>query len=313
MIIDTHIHIFGSRDWWPESTWYSLNQLQAPRFGKTVEEMARYRESSFDSTGEITIANMDRVGVDKAVVCVADVGLTVAGEDARESIEEINRLTYEIVKRYPERLFFSVGVDPRRRNAVDVVETGIREMGAKTLKLYPAAGWYPNDRIAYPLYERCVEAGVPLNFHTGPVFGPMKSKFTHPIHIDEVAADFPDLTIYCTHCGHMSFMEMVAIARTRPNIIVDMAAWIGWFHCGEAVHYYQVWRFITNMLGSGRVLFASDQTGLKYVPGEQDEYVSLLNALREIPEEAQRAGVHFTKEEMDDFFSGNAKNWLKLG
>jgi len=312
MIIDTHIHIFGSRDWWPEWTWQAINQLQAPRFGKTVEEMARYREESFDPTGEITVANMDRAGVDKAVVCVADLGLGVSGEDTKVSIEEINRLTHDIVKRYPERLYFSVGVDPRRRNAVEIVETGIKEMGAKTLKLYPGACWYPSDRIAYPLYERCVDAGIPVNFHTGPVFGPMKSKFTHPIHIDEVAADFPDLTIYCTHYGHGSFMEMVAIARTRPNIIGDMAAWIGWFHCGESVHYYQVWRFITNMLGRGRVLFASDQTGLKYKAGESDEYVSLVNAVRQIPEEAKAVGVSFTEEEMESFFSGNARKWLKL-
>jgi predicted TIM-barrel fold metal-dependent hydrolase len=306
MIIDSHIHIFGGRDWWPEWAWEALNRLQAPRFGKTPEEMRKYREESFDPQGEITIDNMNRAGVDKALVCVADIGLTVPGEDSKLSIEKINLLTYEIVKRHPDRLYFCVGVDPRRPNAIEILEIGVRQWGARGLKLYPGAGFYPNDRVAYPLYERCVDMNIPVNFHTGPVFGPMKSKFTHPIHIDEVAADFPGLTIYCTHCGHLSFMEMVSIARTRHNIVCDMGAWISWFRCGETIHYYQVWRFITNMIGSRRILFASDQTSLRYIPGEVDEYLDLINFLKNIPEEAKMLGATFTEEEKEDFFSKNA-------
>jgi predicted TIM-barrel fold metal-dependent hydrolase len=312
MIIDSHIHIFGGRDWWPEWAWYDLNKLQASRFGKTTEEMSSYREESFDPTGEMSIESMDRAGVDKAVACVADLGLTVPGQDSKLSIEKINLLTHELVKGYPDRLYFSVGVDPRRKNALEILEMGVKELEAKCLKLYPGAGWYPNDRVAYPLYEKCLDLNIPINVHTGPVFGPMKSKFTHPIHLDEVAADFPELTIYCTHCGHVSFMEMVAIARTRPNIVCDMAAWMGWFHCGERLHYYQVWRFITNMMGSARLLFASDQTCLKFLPGEPNEYVDLVRALTQIPEEAKAVGVTFTEEEKENFFSRNAIRLLSL-
>lgn len=92
-----------------------------------------------------------------------------------------------------------------------------------------------------------------------------------------------------------------------------MGGWTGWFHCGESLHYYQTWRFITNMLGSGRVLLASDETGLRFLPGVADEYVFLVNALRQLPREARAAGVSFTEEEMESFFSGNAKRWLRLG
>lgn len=312
MIIDAHIHIFGSKEFWPDWAWDALNKLQAPRFGKTPEEMAKYRMESFDPSGEITIDNMNRAGIDKALVCVADLGLGVPGEDAPLPIEKINLMTYEIVKKHSERLYFSVGVDPRRRNALEILDMGIMELGAKSLKLYPGTGFYPNDKIAYPLYERCVEAGIPVNFHTGPVFGPMKSKFTHPIHIDDVASDFPELTIYCTHCGHLSFMEMVAIARTRPNIICDMGAWLGWLHCGEKLSFYRVWRFITNMLGKGRILFASDHTGLKFKEGERDEYLELVNALRNIPDDVKRKGIYFTDNELKDFFSTNAIRLLRL-
>ena len=94
----------------------------------------------------------------------------------------------------------------------------------------------------------------------------MKSKFTHPLLLDEPASDFPDLAIYCTHCGHGSYMEMLSIARARTNIFCDMAAWLSWLYSGEVLKFYQTWRYITNMLGAHRMLFASDQTGPKYTP-----------------------------------------------
>jgi predicted TIM-barrel fold metal-dependent hydrolase len=312
MIIDAHTHIFAKKEWKPDWSWTALNRIQGARSGKTVEEMAQYREASFDLTGEISIQNMNRAGVDKAVVCVVDLGLAVPDEPTPTPIEEINRLTANIVKRHPDRLYFSVGVDPRRQNARQIIEMGYRELGAKSVKLYPGTGWYPNDRIAYPLYEKCVEFGLPANFHTGPAYGPMKSKYTHPLPLDEVAADFPELTIYCTHCGHGFFNEMLAIARARSNIICDMAAWIGWLYAGEVLHFYQLFRTLMNLLGAHRLLFASDHTGIRFTPDLHDEYVDWVRAFAPIPHWVQEKGVTFKKEEMEAFFSGNAIRWLKL-
>jgi predicted TIM-barrel fold metal-dependent hydrolase len=312
MIIDAHTHIFARKEIKPDWLWEGLNKLIGARSGKTAEEMAKYRDASFDPTGDIFVSNMDRAGVDKAVVCAIDLGLAIPGEPTLMPIEEINRLTAQIVQRHPHRLYFSVAVDPRRRNAREIVEMGFKELGAKTVKFYPGSGWYPNDPIAYPLYEKCVELGLPVNYHTGPVYGPLKSKFSHPMHIDDVAADFPELTIYCTHCGHGFFMDMVAIARARPNVICDIAAWLHWLYAGEVLHFYQTWRYIMNMIGYRRLLFASDHTGVKFSSDLHDEYVDWVKALTQIPDWVQEAGVTFKKEELEAFFSGNAIRWLKL-
>ena len=109
----------------------------------------------------------------------------------RTPIEEVNRLTGEMVRRHPGRLYFNCGVDPRRKNALAIVEKAAKEWGAVGLKLHPATGWYPNDREVYPIYRKCVELGLYVDFHTGPMYPPMKSKYSHPIHLDEVAAIFP--------------------------------------------------------------------------------------------------------------------------
>ena len=86
MIIDTHAHMFGSEESWPKWAWDEVHRLEGIRSGKTVEEMARHRNDSFDPTGEIVIQNMDRAGVEKAVACVVDFGLAVPGEDTNVSI-----------------------------------------------------------------------------------------------------------------------------------------------------------------------------------------------------------------------------------
>ncbi len=308
MIIDSHVHVWGSRDWLPEWSWNMLNSLQASRFGRTLEEMARYREKSLDPNGDSMVKNMHRVGVDKAMICVVDYGLVIDGEDSRLPIEEINYQHYEIVKSHPDKFYLAVGVDPRRPNALEIIETGVKEWGAKALKLYPAAGWYPNDTIVYPLYEKCVELGIPVNFHTGPMASPFRSKYTHPIHFDDVAVDFPELTLYCTHAGHGSFMEMIAIARSKFNIVCDLSGWLSWIRSGESLSFYKSWRYMMNMLGSNRLMFASDTTNLI----DDIEYAAWVKAVTSIPEDIKKEGITFSDSEMEDFFSKTSKRVLNL-
>src|SRR5262249_32747603 len=71
-------------------------------------------------------------------------------------------------------------------------------------KFHPnVQAFYPNDRIAYPLYAVIEELGVPVVFHTGQTGigagtrggGGIRLKYSNPMLIDDVAADFPGLTI----------------------------------------------------------------------------------------------------------------------
>jgi predicted TIM-barrel fold metal-dependent hydrolase len=137
MIIDAHCHVSGEA-WCPSWLWDSLNTFVAPRYGLSFEENAKLRRKSCDPSGDTMVNSMNGAGVDKAIVCVADHGLV--REEPATPIEEVNRLTYEMVKRHPDRLYFAVGADPRRKNALKIIETAVKEWGAKSLKLHPATG-----------------------------------------------------------------------------------------------------------------------------------------------------------------------------
>ena len=78
----------------------------------------------------------------------------------------------------------------------------IEEYGVKGFKFHPTMqGFYPNDRMAYPLYEAINDGGAIALFHTGqtgvgsgmPGGMGMRLKYSNPMYMDDVAADFPEL------------------------------------------------------------------------------------------------------------------------
>ncbi|MEO6973996.1 MAG: amidohydrolase family protein, partial [Rhodoferax sp.] len=80
----------------------------------------------------------------------------------------------------------------------------IEECGVRGFKFHPTVqGFYANDRMAYPLYEVIAEYGLPAIFHSGhsgigsgmPGGGGLRLKYSEPIHLDDVAADFPDMKV----------------------------------------------------------------------------------------------------------------------
>jgi predicted TIM-barrel fold metal-dependent hydrolase len=59
--------------------------------------------------------------------------------------------------------------------------------------------------------------------HTGPL---RPSETGRPIpYVDQVALDFPELTIVCGHVGYPWTEEMVAVCRKHENVVVDTSAY----------------------------------------------------------------------------------------
>ena len=79
------------------------------------------------------------------------------------------QLQYELVQAYPERLLFCGGVDPLVNglpSALEQLEYQVKELGAASIKFYNGhvpRGWRCDDEeVAYPMYEKCRELGLPL-------------------------------------------------------------------------------------------------------------------------------------------------------
>jgi predicted TIM-barrel fold metal-dependent hydrolase len=151
-------------------------------------------------------------------------------------------------------------VHPAWPDAADRARRLIRDHGVRGFKLHPnVQAFFPNDRMAYPLYEAIAEAGLPVLFHTGhsgigsglPGGGGLRLKYSNPIHVDDVAADFPGMPIILAHPSFPWQDEAISMAMHKPEIHIDLSGWSPKYFPPQLIRY-------ANTLLKKQVLFGSD-------------------------------------------------------
>ncbi|MCX5884975.1 MAG: amidohydrolase family protein [Proteobacteria bacterium] len=310
MIIDIHTHIFG-RGWIPEDFFAGVSRLVASVMEKDGIEISLQElketmiEVTVDPTGELLLAEMEDSGIDKSVMLTCDFALALGEPEV--SIQELNKIYADLSRRFPDKLIAFAGMDPRRNKAPELLTKCIKEWGMKGLKLHPAAGFYPNGKETYDLLEVANELKIPVLIHSGSMVPPLKSKFTQSIHFDDIATDFPDLTIIAAHAGGLfGYQSMLSLMVTRPNIYVDISAWqIAALKNME--HLCRALRDIMDFSGSHRILFGSDSPSLRSQMTNKD----WVDTIKNLPEKAS-GGIKFTEEEVSGILGRNAQRILKI-
>ncbi len=167
---------------------------------------------------------------------ILGVVFSVDAQTATGDLPDTNDYVAELVCAHPEQLIGFATVDPwMGRRAVDELERAVSELGLRGLKLHPIhQAFFPDESRFYPLYEACVRLEIPVLFHSGfaaaglgaPGGGGMKLKHAAPIpHIDDIAADFPGLTIIMAHPAWPWVEEQIAVALHKPNVYLDLSGW----------------------------------------------------------------------------------------
>jgi hypothetical protein len=239
------------------------------------------------------------------------------------SVEEINKHHCDIGKKYPGRVYALIGIDPRRgiQRCINLLVTGIEEWGAVGLNLNANFGYYYTDAICYPLYQKCVELDVPLVIHVGYQHWPAwSSKWAaQPVpYLDDVAVDFPDLVIVINHSGMDTrastylWEQCVSIAETKMNMYLEVSDWprrmVRVFDDeAELVRKLKVMR---DAVGAHRIIYGSDQPAIS--PKYDDELTKrFIEYLIDLPTNAKKFGVDFSKEEVELIMHGNAERVFK--
>lgn len=193
-------------------------EAAAKKFGRTIELR----------TFEQMLEEYTRCGVEKLVLFAWD------AETTSRMPRVTNEFVAKVAERYPERIVGFASVDPHKKSAVKDLEYAIRELNLTGLKLHPQVqAFEPNDTAYYPLYLKCVELGVPVTFHTGSTYwgagleggGGVKLRFSDPMLLDDVAADFPELKLIMAHPGWPWQDEQLAIATHKNNVYIDLSGW----------------------------------------------------------------------------------------
>jgi uncharacterized protein len=238
--IDVHTHIprRGGLAADPRSG-QKAQYFKSPTLGMTVEEMVElYRKLEM-------------------IAVVFDVDKETSGHDLFDG----NDYVAEVMRRYPDVFIGWASVDPWKGVAgVQELERSVTELGLSGLKLHPITqGFFPNDERFYPLYAKADELGIPVIFHTGhtgigagtPGGTGLKLKHSRPIYLDDVAADFPNLTIIGAHPSWPWQDEMLSVALHKANVFIDLSGWSPKYFSPSLIQY-------ANTLLQNKVLFGSD-------------------------------------------------------
>jgi predicted TIM-barrel fold metal-dependent hydrolase len=160
----------------------------------------------------------------------------------------------------PDVLIPFASVDPARSDAADRIKRLITEHDVRGFKFHPnLQEFFPNDRSVYPLYEAIAEAGLPALFHTGhsgigtglPGGGGLRLKYSNPLCLDDVAADFPTLRIVLAHPSFPWQDEALSICLHKENVWIDLSGWSPKYFPPQLVQY-------ANTQLREKMLFGSD-------------------------------------------------------
>lgn len=152
-------------------------------------------------------------------------------------------------------------IDPHKgRMGAREARNLIENYGIKGFKFHPTVqGFYPNDRMAYHLYEVIAEYKLPMLFHSGHSGygsgvrggGGLRLAYSNPIYLDDVAIDFPDNPIIIAHPSWPWQDEALSVAMHKPNIYIDLSGWSPKYFPKQLVQY-------ANTMLKDRMLFGTD-------------------------------------------------------
>ena len=199
------------------------------------------------------------------------------------------------IREHPDRLIGSYLVDPvRGMDGVRELETAVRELGVKAAGFFPC-GCVPqvpiDDRMAYPIYAKCVELDIPIFINTG-VPGPRVPMDAQEVRLlDKVCWFFPELRIVMRHGGEPWVDLAVKLMVKYENLYYSTSAFAPKYYPREILEYANSSR------GAGKIIYAG------YYPSGLT-FERIFRELGQLP----LADATWPK-----FLRDNARKVLKLG
>lgn len=201
------------------------------------------------------VEKMDRNGIDTVFVPALKFG----NPDGGMEIDVPHEMVREVADQYPERIRGMAGINPREgMDGVARLEEYVTEHDFVAAILEPYGWDLPiNHRKFYPFYAKCAELDVPVLMQVGHSAMRMPSKHGKPIHLDDLALDFPKVNFVGCHTGWPWSKELEAMAWKHPNV-----------YMGATAHAPKYWednvRHFIETRGQDKVVFGTDYPVLDY-------------------------------------------------
>lgn len=216
--IDTHVHVEAD-----DSGHTALPQ-------SFLDWSAKYFK-----TGGARTPLMDEIAAKYREMKMAAVIFTVDVELSMGQPRISNEHVAEGAARNSDVLIPFASIDPARgAEGVAELKRLIADHGVRGLKFHPSLqNFAPNDGSANGLYEVLAEHKLPAVFHTGqtgigagmPGGGGVKLRYSDPMLLDDVAADFPEMTVILAHPSVPWQDQAISIATHKANVYIDLSGW----------------------------------------------------------------------------------------
>ena len=182
------------------------------------------------------------------------------------------QIIYHGEDRFPPFMMQCLGVDASvitKENIADVLDSFEAKMNEDTtagIKIYTGyQPFYATDDIYKPFYKLAQKYDVPVVFHMGDTANSMgRLKYSHPLVVDDVAVDFPNVRFVIAHCGTPWVADAVEVAAKNKNVYIDLSGLMeGKFEAKTQIEqfkpYLDVFRTWFNYLGNyKKLMYGSD-------------------------------------------------------
>ena len=237
----------------------NLFDPESVRLGQTGLDDAFKEQVRMDPAirGGIPVADylgkMDRAGIERSLLAAVRAGdLAVKG-----SWEMPYERVAHVCRQYPLRFSGLAGIDPYRgMQGLKELEQAVKELKFIGAHLYPHwFGLAPDHAKYYPYYAKCCELDIPIMMQVGHNLVYSRERrlpsVGRPICLDQVAIDFPELTLIGIHIGVPWTEEMLSMCWKHENIYVAGDAY-------APKHWPQQFVRYADSYGSHKVLFGTD-------------------------------------------------------
>ena len=214
LITDCHVHIAPLEMFRPDAL-----------------ELIRRKRSNFDQIVEFCrspksfLEYLDSAGVDRAVL------INYVAPDIIGFTAGVNQYIADYTRENPGRLISCGGVHPRHTSNILADIDQILRLKIRMIKIHPPHQLlFPNDyqngvKELEMIYRAAEANGIPVMFHTGTsIFHGARNRYGDPIHVDDVAVDFPKMKILMAHGGRPLWMHTCFfLLRRHPNVFLDIS------------------------------------------------------------------------------------------
>lgn len=215
------------------------------------------------------LLSMDTAKIDKAMVFAGDLN------------DCPNNYLLSELKPHHDRLLAVAAIHPHKHdhwlvekdasNMADLYQAG----DIVAVKFYTGYDhYYPSD--AHQYLAHLEDVGCPAIFHMGDCLNSVKCaklKYAHPLGIDEVAVDYPNMNFIIAHMAYPWVRDTAEVCYKNKNVFTDISGFVYKdFETEDKVKFKKVLDEFLDIAGSDKLLFGTD-----FPISNQRSYVEALD------------------------------------